>query len=238
MNKLNHITRNDIPDDNTGMIINQLIDAVNKLQELARCAESSLVIDTKSIDSLLLQVSQQQEAIDDMQLEIARLKQSKLVEIDHIKSNKFEGDTTTKCKDCEWRKQLSTVQSWSADFPWDTSWCEKIMVDCSRCWGTGNDIDVPTTSSVNYGKTPTPHTITDTATDTNVGTKILYSKEKVEQEVEKLSRENDAYRAGIEFAVERYNTLYLENVQTVMDLYDYKEITNKRKKEMKSIYEK
>lgn len=55
--------------------INEIIDAVNKLQELARCAESSLAVDTKSIDSLLLQVSQQQEAIDDMANTIAKLRQ-------------------------------------------------------------------------------------------------------------------------------------------------------------------
>lgn len=51
--------------------INELIDAVNKIQEWWQTP----ALDKYTIDSLLLQVSQHQEAIDDMQNTIAKLNQ-------------------------------------------------------------------------------------------------------------------------------------------------------------------
>lgn len=51
--------------------INELIDAVNKLQD--RVEKERPVVDNHTIDSLLLQVSQQQEAIDDIELQISKL---------------------------------------------------------------------------------------------------------------------------------------------------------------------
>lgn len=48
--------------------LNQLVDAVNNIQ--ARIEEERPAIDNHTIDSLLLQVSQQQEAINDLQLKV------------------------------------------------------------------------------------------------------------------------------------------------------------------------
>lgn len=46
--------------------INELIDAVNKLQDIARCAENSLAIHSRTQDWLLLQVSQLEEQVSQL----------------------------------------------------------------------------------------------------------------------------------------------------------------------------
>jgi len=174
--------------------INKLIDAVNNLQELARSAESSLAVDTKSIDSLSLQVSQHQEAIDDMHNTIAKL-------------NQYESDNSV----CRWKTKV--LRKTIDDMLQDNTLPDHVADTGKMVLTVDNQVartDAYVDTIDNSAIKETIHKITwcvhwklpDTEPD-----KILYSKEKVEQEAEELMRENDAYRAGIKFAVERIKEL-------------------------------